>query len=143
MALDRAIAGRGEGTDPALTAAVIESRTAFFDALDDDFGTPAAFAALFDLVRAVNRAIAGRAAGAGQLRDARRELLELLDVLGLASIDPGPAAAVPDEVMELLGRREDARAARDFAAADAARDRVRELGFEITDTPEGPQVRPA
>ena len=143
VALDRATAGRGEGTDPALTAAVIESRTAFFDALDDDFGTPAAFAALFDLVRAANRAIAGRTAGAGQLRDARRELLELLDVLGLASIDPGRAAAVPDEVMELLGRREDARAARDFAAADAARDRVRELGFEITDTPEGPQVRPA
>ena len=143
VALDRATAGRGEGTDPALTAAVIESRAAFFDALDDDFGTPAAFAALFDLVRAANRAIAGREAGAGQLRDARRELLELLDVLGLASIDPGPAAAVPDEVMELLGRREDARTARDFAAADAARDRVRELGFEITDTPEGPQVRPA
>ena len=142
-ALDRAIAGRGEGTDPELTRAVVESRGAFYDALDDDFGTPAAFAALFDLVRAANRAIAGTTAGAGQLRDARRELLELLDVLGLASIEPAPGPAVPDEVMELLSRREDARAARDFAAADAARDRVRELGFEITDTPEGPQVRPA
>ncbi len=94
-------------------------------------------------MRAANRAIAGSAAGAGQLRDARRELLELLDVLGLASIEPAPGPAVPDEVMELLSRREDARAARDFAAADAARDRVRELGFEITDTPEGPRVRPA
>jgi cysteinyl-tRNA synthetase len=142
-ALDRAIAGRGEGTDPELTRAVVESRSAFFDALDDDFGTPAAFAALFDLVRAANRAIAGTEAGAGQLRDARRELLELLDVIGLATIEPGPGPAVPDEVMELLGRREEARAARDFGAADAARDRVRELGFEITDTPEGPQVRPA
>jgi cysteinyl-tRNA synthetase len=143
-ALDRAAAGRAEaGTDPDLTRAVLESRGAFFDALDDDFGTPAAFAALFDLVRAANRAIAGDAAGAAQLRDARRELLELLDVLGLATIEPAAGPAVPDEVMELLGRREDARAARDFAAADAARDRVRELGFEITDTPEGPQVRPA
>ena len=142
-ALDRAIPGRGEGTDPELTRAVVESRSAFFDALDDDFGTPAAFAALFDLVRAANRAIAGTEAGAGQLRDARRELLELLDVIGLATIEPGPGPAVPDEVMGLLGRREEARAARDFGAADAARDRVRELGFEITDTPEGPQVRPA
>ncbi len=143
-ALDRAARGReGEGTDPELTRAVVESRGAFFDALDDDFGTPAAFAALFDLVRAANRAISGTLAGAGQLRDARRELLELLDVLGLASIDAGDAPAVPDEVMALLGRREEARAARDFAAADAARDRVRELGFEITDTPEGPRVGPA
>ena len=143
-ALDRAVAGRpAEGTDPDLARAVIAARSAFFDALDDDFGTPAAFAALFDLVRAANRAIAGDAAGASQLRDARRELLELLDVLGLASIEPAPGPAVPEAVMELLGRREDARAARDFAAADAARDRVRELGFEITDTPEGPTVRPA
>ena len=141
--LDRAAVGRGEGIDPDLTRAVVEAHRRFFDALDDDFGTPAAFAALFDLVRAANRAIAGSAAGAGQLRDARRELLELLDVLGLATIDPGPGPAVPDEVMELLAQREDARSARDFAAADAARDRVRELGFEITDTPEGPQVRPA
>ncbi|HSJ72869.1 MAG TPA: cysteine--tRNA ligase [Miltoncostaeaceae bacterium] len=142
-ALDRAMAGRGEGTDPELTRAVVEARGAFFDALDDDFNTPAAFAALFDLVRAANRAIAGGAAGAGQLRDARRELLELLDVLGLASIESPPGPTVPDEVMDLLRGREEARAARDFAAADAARDRVRDLGFEITDTPEGPQVRPA
>src|SRR4029453_16650744 len=72
-ALDRATAGRGEGTDPELARAVVGSRAAFFDALDDDFGTPAAFAALFDLVRAAHRAIAGTAAGAAQLRDPRRE----------------------------------------------------------------------
>jgi cysteinyl-tRNA synthetase len=142
-ALDRATAGRGDGNDPELRQALVEARAEFFDALDDDFNTPAAFAALFDLVRAANRAIGGDQAGAGQLREARRELLELLDVLGLASVDPGPPAAVPAEVMALLERREAARAARDFAAADAVRDRVRELGFEITDTPDGPQVSPA
>jgi cysteinyl-tRNA synthetase len=142
-ALDRATAGRGDGNDPELRQALVEARAEFFDALDDDFNTPAAFAALFGLVRAANRAIGGDQAGAGQLREARRELLELLDVLGLASIDPGPPAAVPAEVMALLERREAARAARDFAAADAVRDRVRELGFEITDTPDGPQVSPA
>jgi cysteinyl-tRNA synthetase len=142
-ALDRAMAGAGEGTDPELTRALVEARADFFDALDDDFNTPAAFAALFDLVRAANRAVATGEAGAGQLRETRRELLELLDVLGLAAIEPGLAAAVPDEVMRLLEEREAARAARDFAAADAVRDRVRELGFEITDTPDGPQVSPA
>ena len=39
------------GPDPDLTRAVVEGRGAFFRALDDDFGTPAAFAALFDMVR--------------------------------------------------------------------------------------------
>ena len=57
-----------------------------------------------------------------------------------ARIDPGPPAEVPDEVLALVRRREEARAARDFAGADALRDRVRALGYEITDTAEGPRV---
>jgi cysteinyl-tRNA synthetase len=82
-------------------------------------------------------------AGAAQLREARRELIELLDVLGIAGIDPGPSGAVPDDVLALAHEREEARSARDFARADALRDRVRSLGFEITDTAEGPRVEPA
>jgi cysteinyl-tRNA synthetase len=141
--LDRAAERPGEGRDPELTRAVVEGRGAFFDALDDDFNTPAAFAALFEMVRAANRAAAEDVAGAGQLRDARFELLELLDVLGLAGIDRGEEAGVPDEVAGLVARREEARAGRDFARADALRQEIRERGFEVTDTAEGPQVRPA
>ena len=80
-------------------------------------------------------------ASPAQLREARHELLDLLDVLGLAGIDPGPAAEVPEEVAALLDERERARAARDFAGADALRDRIRALGFEVTDT-RGPQASP-
>jgi cysteinyl-tRNA synthetase len=141
--LERAAEGTGEGRDPELTRAVVEGRGAFFDALDDDFNTPAAFAALFEIVRAANRAAAGETAGAGQLRDARRELVELLDVLGLAGIGRGEAPAAPPEVDGLLALREDARAQGDFARADALRREIRERGFEVTDTPEGPLVRPA
>ncbi len=83
----------------------MEGRGEFFRALDDDFGTPEAFAALFEMVRGINRAIAAGLAGTGQLREARHELIDLLDCLGLGGIDPGPAAAVPDEVMELVERR--------------------------------------
>jgi cysteinyl-tRNA synthetase len=142
-ALDRAIATAGDGHDPDLSRTVVEGRTQFFEALDDDFTTPAAFAALFEMVRGTNRAVAAGLAGAGQLREARRELVELLDVLGLGGIDRGPATAVPEEVAELLARRQEARAARDFAGADALRDRIRALGWAITDTPEGPRVDPA
>lgn len=48
--------------------------------------------------------------------------------------------SVPDEVMRLAAERESARAARDFAAADALRDRIRGAGFEVTDTPDGPRL---
>ena len=139
-ALDRAIASDREGHDPDLARTIVEGRGEFFRALDDDFGTPEAFAALFEMVRGINRAIAAGAAGAGQLREARRELAELLDTIGLGGIDPGPPAEVPEEVLELVRLREEARAARDFAGADALRERVRGLGYEITDTSEGPRV---
>jgi cysteinyl-tRNA synthetase len=140
-ALDRAMAaGGGDGHDPDLTRAVVEGRREFFRALDDDFGTPEAFAALFEMVRGINRATTAGLASAAQMREARHELLELLDVLGLAGIDPGPADDVPAAVVSLLAEREQARAGRDFAGADALRDRVRELGFEITDGPGGPQA---
>jgi cysteinyl-tRNA synthetase len=139
-ALDRAIAGDREGHDSDLSRTIVEGRGEFFRALDDDFGTPDAFAALFEMVRGVNRAISAGIAGAGQLREARRELVELLDTIGLGAVDPGPPAAVPPEVGELVRRREEARAARDFGGADALRDQVRALGYEITDTAEGPRV---
>ncbi len=142
-ALDRAIADGDEGHDPELARTVVEGRDRFFRALEDDFSTPEAFAALFEMVRGTNRAVAAGTAGADQLREARRELVELLDVLGIAGIDRGPAAGAPEEVGDLVSRREEARAARDFAEADALRDRVRSLGWEITDTPEGPRVERA
>jgi cysteinyl-tRNA synthetase len=141
--LERAAERTGEGRDPELTRAVVEGRGAFFDALDDDFNTPAAIAALFEIVRAANRAAAGETAGAGQLRDARRELVELLDVVALGGIGRGEGSAAPPEVAGLLAQREDARAQRDFARADALRQAIRERGFEVTDTPEGPLVRRA
>ena len=137
-ALERGIEAPGEGHDAALAAALLAARERFFAALDDDFTTPGAFAALAELVKATNAAVEGRRPGAGQLREARRVLVELLDVFGLAGLQaPEP---VPDGVLELARRRDAARAARDFARADALREEIRALGFEVRDTPEGTQV---
>lgn len=52
-------------------------------------------------------------------------------------------SGIPDDVVRLTAEREDARARRDFAAADALRDRILEAGYAVTDTPEGPQLAPA
>ena len=139
--LDRAIAPGGGGYSHELARALVDSRQRFFGALDDDLGTPAAFAALFDLVRAANAAGAGQEpAGADQLREARRELVELLDVFGLAGLAEGGAPAIPAEVMDLLEARESARRERDFAQADELRASIGALGWEVRDGPEGPQV---
>ena len=119
---------------------------AFAAALDDDLGTPAAVAVLYDAVREGNRVLAAggdATATAGQVR-------AMLDVLGLDPADPAwPSArepttseltaAVDTLVAGLLEQRNEARAAKDFAAADAIRDRIKAAGIEIEDTPDGPK----
>ena len=114
---------------------------AFTDAMNDDLGTPAAVAVLYDAVREGNRdqAVARQQAGA---------VLAMLDVLGLNPADPawGPASsddqqltdAVDVLVRGLLEQRSQARANKDFAAADQIRDQIKAAGIEITDTPDGP-----
>jgi len=49
---------------------------------------------------------------------------------------------VPEEVRRLATEREAARRRRDFAEADALRERIRAAGFDVTDTPQGPRVVP-
>jgi cysteinyl-tRNA synthetase len=108
-------------------------RDSFFDALADDFNTPAALAAAHDWVREANRR--GSGVGDGHLR-------EMLGVLGLDNLlEAGPAA--PEQLMDLARQRDEARAARDFAAADALRDEIRAAGWEVRDGPEGPELVPA
>jgi GT2 family glycosyltransferase len=50
---------------------------------------------------------------------------------------------LPPEVADLLARRSDARGARDFELADALRERIRRLGWEVVDAPGGSSARPA
>jgi cysteinyl-tRNA synthetase len=107
-----------------------------FDALADDFNTPAARAALFDWIQEGNRRLdAGERVGPGRLA----ELLYALGLEGLMEEEAGPG----EEAERLAAEREEARAARDFARADELRDRLAAMGFEVRDTPEGPQLVPS
>jgi cysteinyl-tRNA synthetase len=130
----------GRRLDPAADspAELAPLRETFFAALADDFNTPRALAAVFDWVRGANRLIEGGAVvGAGDLR-------EMLQVLALDNLlDADADADGPDEAaQELLARREAARAARDFAAADALRDELASLGWTVRDGAAGPELIP-
>src|SRR3990172_3392770 len=117
-----------------------ESETArrrFVEAMEDDFNTPEALAALFDLVRAINLA---RDAGVGgdTLGKAQAVFLELSGVLGLR-IDRHPegerdSAPYIDLLVEIRG---DLRRAKQWALADRIRDRLAEQGVTLEDDPEG------
>jgi cysteinyl-tRNA synthetase len=120
----------------------------FVAAMNDDLGTPAAVAAIHDVVREGNKLLAGGDSPA--LRGNAASVLAMLDVLGLHPHDPawtdGSSAndqklttAVDTLVRGLLDQRAQARAAKDFAAADAIRDRIKAAGIEVEDTPNGPK----
>jgi len=107
----------------------------FFDALANDFNTPRALAILADWEREANRSASGSVG--------REDLREMLDVLGLASLLDTRAEPVSAEAAALLDARERARGAREWAEADRLRDQLRELGWEVRDGPDGPELLPA
>jgi cysteinyl-tRNA synthetase len=112
---------------------VADRRDAFFAALRDDFNTPQALAALFELVSEGNRRLEEGEAFPG----VAEALGEMLPVIGLESLLE-PEERVAEEAAELAAEREQARAAGDFARADALRAQLAEQGYEVRDTVEGP-----
>jgi cysteinyl-tRNA synthetase len=122
----------------------------FTRAMDDDLGTPAAIAAVHDMVREGNTALAAGddPSVAGVLGSVRA----MLGVLGLDPLDPQWARSagrssgddrlvdVTDGLVRLaLEQRAAARARKDYAAADAIRDSLGTLGVQVEDTPQGPR----
>jgi len=106
----------------------------FRQAMDDDFDTAHALAVLFEAAREANRLVDAGDAQAGALVAAIRELL---GVLGLDRDDDAEADGDDAEIDALVRERDEARAARDFARADALRDELAARGITLEDTPSG------
>ncbi|MGI8808116.1 MAG: cysteine--tRNA ligase [Acidimicrobiales bacterium] len=105
-------------------------------AMDDDLDTPRGVAEMWSLMRAANTALdVGDVAAAAPLAAAVREMAT---AVGLR-IGAG-AEEVPADVAGLVTARDEARAGRDFAGADALRDRMEALGWAVEDTPQGTRV---
>jgi cysteinyl-tRNA synthetase len=124
-----------------LAAATQAAEAGFITAMDDDFNTAGALAAIFELVRAVNTA---RDAGtaAAPLMQAQHELRRLCGVLGLTLSDQRRDAPEATPFIELLiTLRGELRGARQYALADSVRDRLAALGVVLEDTPQGPRWR--
>ena len=131
------------GTDRSVPAAGGEAFEArFVEVMNDDFNTPEAYSVLFDMAREVNRLKSEDMAAANALAS---HLRKLSSVLGLLEQDPDAflqsgAQADDGEVAEieaLIKARLEARQAKDWAAADAARNRLTEMGIILEDGPQG------
>jgi len=131
--------GRAEGDRPGPLCAD------FVAAMDDDLNTSRALASVHDVVRDGNTALAG--GDDATARGALTSVRAMLEALGLdpsapqwSSRDRGDLRGVVDALVELaLEQRAQARARRDWAAADAVRDQLRQAGVVVEDTAQGPR----
>jgi cysteinyl-tRNA synthetase len=114
------------------------ARARFDAALDDDLNVSAALAALFDLVRELNRRIADRGLSTA---DAARSLAILRALDTVLAVLPDAADALPAGAADLLAARAAARAGRNWAESDRLRDELLAMGIAVEDTRDGPRWR--
>ena len=106
----------------------------FEEAMDDDFNTADALAAIFELVKFANTNVseASSAEFAGALLDT---MVKLCDVLGLKAVKT--EEILDKEIEDLIAERQEARKAKNFARADEIRDELLAKGIILKDTREG------
>ena len=106
----------------------------FITAMDDDLNTADAIAALFNLTREINTMLGGNPTKE-DCEEALRVFTELSGVLGL--VYNVKEDNIDEQVEEMIRQRTEARKNRDFATADAIRDKLKEMGITLEDTPQG------
>jgi cysteinyl-tRNA synthetase len=139
--LERRIADAPSGTDAKLETALDTAKREFEAAMDDDFNTPKALAAVFDVTREVNAALTNNAGKSSLERALEFYNTFVGNVLGLYGAEQA-SNNVDAELLEgLMQVAIEARASyrqnRDFKRSDDLRDRLKALGVALEDTAQG------
>ena len=126
--------------DTSLPTLLDGSRAAFETALDDDLNISPALAALFDLIRELNRRIDARTLSTA---DAGRAIDFIRDLDRVLAIAPAARDSLDSELQKLLDERAAARASKEWAASDRLRDALAARGILVEDTRDGQRWRRA
>jgi cysteinyl-tRNA synthetase len=128
----------GGADDEVFEGAISAAGVAFRAGLDDDLNVSAALAAVFELVRELNRRMDARSISTAAAQRAVDALHGFDQVL--AVIDEQPAE-LPDGAQALLDQRAAARSAREWSTSDRLRDELAAMGVAVEDTPAGQRWR--
>ncbi len=111
----------------------------YIAAMDDDLNTADAISAIFEIVSEANKAITAQSGFSKEVIGFTVDTIkELGGVLGL--LQKSEDGEISAEVKALLDERQAARASRDWAKSDELRDKLREMGITVKDTPQGQQI---
>lgn len=122
-------------------ADVADARREFIEALDDDFDTPRALAALFSLIKRANPMLENKTLSASETEALKAFVGEVHDLLALFP-EETTTVVVPEHVKTLAQEREELRKQKEFTKADALRKKIEAYGFLLEDTPQGPRITP-
>lgn len=113
-------------------------RDMFIEAMDDDLNTADAISAIFEMVSDINVYVRN---GASKIfaKEGIAHIKELTDVLGVMQHTEDENSADP-EIQALVDERQAARKEKNWAKADEIRDKLKEMGYTIKDTPQGAQL---
>lgn len=117
------------------------AREAFVKAMDDDLNTADGIAAVFELVRRINTALADKEITKGDISVYLDEFTALTNVLGLLYNNSDDE--IPSDILELLEQRKAARKAKDFPLADKLRDEITSRGYIVEETRQGTVIKKA
>lgn len=119
-----------------------EHKSEFKGGLEDDLNISVALASLFGLVKALNKELDQNSIGGKDAEHALDTLRELDQVLGVMDVDRKQAEPnIPEDVVNRVKNRQQARKDKDFAKADAIRDSLAAEGWIIEDSPSGPRIK--
>lgn len=124
---------------PDLAKAIEETEQKFVTAMDDDFNVQNALTAIYDLLPAVNANANSEKADKETLTLFEKKLAAWLLVFGVDTekLCAQNTGSNDDEIEELVKKRDEARANKDWATSDKLRDQLKEMGITIQDTPQG------
>jgi len=128
--------GLAAGAAAELAAQAESTKQAFIAAMDDDFNSPLALAALYELVKAINTA-RDNGANDAQLAPAQNALRELTGVFGLQLKEKTGSSEAEAQINALVAERSEARKQKNWARSDELRDQLKALGVAIEDSKDG------
>ncbi|PIN85993.1 cysteine--tRNA ligase [Candidatus Woesearchaeota archaeon CG10_big_fil_rev_8_21_14_0_10_44_13] len=129
---------KGDKENKEIKTLLGDIKKKFEEAMDNDLNVSSALASVFELVNKVNKLIAEDRIGRKDAQTIMGQMDDFDKVLGILEIEKED---VPKDIIQLAKDREEARKNKDFKKADRLRDRIKEKGYVLEDTPQGTKVK--